>query len=811
MGTRIKVAVFLFAIVLMAATMMGCQGDSAEEKMNEALGANIKLNGTWKSQPVSYTHEEKEYNGQIELRFNDTQMQIFAPHGTSKIYRYTRSGVILSIVDYYISKDSQYEKQVYGLEFLSDCFSIDIGGIEFTTGLSNTKLTFQKTNEESLIKTSITDTLIIEDGCVTGITDYGKRQNAIEVPEGVTAIGVEAFKRSQIRSITLPYSLISIGEGAFEESNLGSIHIPANVAEIKTHAFEKCPIKSFSVSENNNTYVSIEGVLFSKEKSTLIKYPLSNMKDTYTIPNDVIEIGEYAFSDCFRLKNIEIPKCVTTIGRNAFSGCSFLTDIYIKQAESDTLFADANVPNGCTIHWNSRKPEVLAEAFLLIEEEKSIIVKYPSEGAYETQYRAIPMFEVEDDDLVTGEQLTWKTLSIDRSTGVGNIGFLRQGYWGFEVRTIDKNGKIIMEGSAGTHENGIYLQKDKENIVSIALSPTKGEEDQFLNTGKIKFGFETNYVSGNLNEQYVRIEVSKYASDGSIDTTAGSYNTMFPLKNGTETARSWGHGALECYDTSGEIWFEAPEGHPNRAYYGYSDGWTTVLPGQKDTGILTDQSIIGGFTTTVAKGRIRFYAETPDLRKEQETGFDSEGNLIKADVYKDGIIPGNYRVTVKVCMVDNTTSNYGKEIVIGGQSTIVKVVGGEITTVTGSILQEKYIQSGLSVAIPDDVSGILQSDDGTNPAKFIVQSDNLKSSPITFTFILDEETVNKYTLKYKWIVNGEQIAGQTGASFQYTPSRYGDAKITCIVMGQAGDTGNFGEVASDTVVVRVVQQTGPNI
>lgn len=477
--------------------------------------------------------------------------------------------------------------------------------------------------------------------------------------------------------------------------------------------------------------------------------------------------------------------------------------------------------------------EGLAEAWVSLDDIKGVVVKVP-DGIAKYQYRAIPLFEIESteaDGHIFGEQLTWRTFTPDKTDGrLANLGYFRQGYWRFEIRTLNKNGQTTMTGSSqeDTDTDGVsdvYLQKGKNNIINITLHPDDGDsrEGTDLSTGKIRFGFETNWLSNSLNDQYLRIEVDKFKTDGTLEPNAvggsvteadlkpGRYDTMFILKNGTETSRNWGTGAEECYDRSGKIWTNAPEGQPDRAYYGYSDAWTTVLPGQTDTGILTDSKIVSGFSAVVPEGRIRFYAETPDLERVDGKGYDDDGNEIKIDVFKGGITPGNYLVTVKVCTVDKTAGNTGKEIVLGGQTMAVKVVGGEVTTVTGSLLQEKYIQTGLSITIPDDVSGELQSGGGTGPEKFIVKSDNLGSASINISYVPDDNTLNTSKLKYTWVVNGEQIAGQNGSTFQFTPSKYGDAKITCIVMGQAGDTGKFGEVASDTVVVRVVQETGPNI
>ena len=267
-----------------------------------------------------------------------------------------------------------------------------------------------------------------------------------------------------------------------------------------------------------------------------------------------------------------------------------------------------------------------------------------------------------------------------------------------------RNGKTEILIATDVAARGIDVD-DIEAVFNFDIPQDDGDgrAGQTTDTGKIMFAFETNWLSDNLADQYIRLEVDKFTTDGTIDAHAGRHDTMFPLKNGTADSRNWGEGALSSYDTSNAVWEDAPDGHPKQAIYGYSDGWTTVLQNQSDTGLLAGTE---GFSAVVKDGRIRFYAETPDLQVGKGVGYDDEGNEIEVPTYKGGIPAGRYLVRVKVCTVDRTGGeNNGKEIVLGGQTMAVKVVGGETTTVVGSLLQEKYIDTGLSVTIPDSVAG----------------------------------------------------------------------------------------------------------
>ena len=108
--------------------------------------------------------------------------------------------------------------------------------------------------------------------------------------------------------------------------------ISNNVTSISNSAFFNCTgLTSINVDENNKNYTSEDGVLFNKDKTTLIKCP-ARKKDSYTIPNGVTTISDYAFSNCTELTNIIIPDSVTEIKNLAFYNCTGLTDITVPDS-----------------------------------------------------------------------------------------------------------------------------------------------------------------------------------------------------------------------------------------------------------------------------------------------------------------------------------------------------------------------------------------------------------------------------------------------------------------------------------------------
>ena len=127
-----------------------------------------------------------------------------------------------------------------------------------------------------------------------------------DFPEGLESIGTEVFQGcgsnwSQTRQIELPASVKSIdGRSFFGLQNISAYH----------------------VAEDNPYFSSADGVLFNKNKTTLIAFA-GHEGSSYTIPNTVTSIGDLAFYKC-KAANITLPDGLTSIGERAFcrSNCN---------------------------------------------------------------------------------------------------------------------------------------------------------------------------------------------------------------------------------------------------------------------------------------------------------------------------------------------------------------------------------------------------------------------------------------------------------------------------------------------------------
>ena len=170
---------------------------------------------------------------------------------------------------------------------------------------------------------------------------------------------------ASIQSVVVEEGVTSIGAGAFSSGNFGDyagtlmyVTIPKSVAQIGERAFGLCcSLQRFTVDADNACYASDDsGCLFNKDKTTLIQYPAGNPRTSFTIPDGVTTIGDWAFDDCLSLASVAMPNSVTHIGNCAFAYCGSLTNITLSKslttigyhAFGECSITSIRIPDGVT-------------------------------------------------------------------------------------------------------------------------------------------------------------------------------------------------------------------------------------------------------------------------------------------------------------------------------------------------------------------------------------------------------------------------------------------------------------------------------
>ena len=199
------------------------------------------------------------------------------------------------------------------------------------------------------------------------------RLKSISLPDSVTQIGEAAFgfcdlQEQVVQEIVSSDNITFIGSRAFEgNKNIYTVHIGKNVEYIQTETFNYMSTPSFNdctnltsitVSPENQTYTSINGLLCSKDGRSLLYVPVG-ISGRLDVPAGIETIGGEAMHYAFSIKIVHIPKSVKKIGSDAFPiEC---TDVYYDGTEeqwneiSIGKNYNSDFPSGVTLHFTCEK------------------------------------------------------------------------------------------------------------------------------------------------------------------------------------------------------------------------------------------------------------------------------------------------------------------------------------------------------------------------------------------------------------------------------------------------------------------------
>ncbi len=185
--------------------------------------------------------------------------------------------------------------------------------------------TFKKvtlTNQKTISEHAFANTEWIEEvalqGCETietGSFNDAKALKNIIMGEGLKTVESDSFVNiPNLTDVTFPDSLETYNNG-FENTGVTSMHFGKSLKEyVCTNTNTK--LQEITINADNPNFTSEDGILFNKNKTTLLTYPCAKIGDTYKLPDSVTEVGKCAFKNS-KLKSIDLNK-VTKLGSESF-------------------------------------------------------------------------------------------------------------------------------------------------------------------------------------------------------------------------------------------------------------------------------------------------------------------------------------------------------------------------------------------------------------------------------------------------------------------------------------------------------------
>lgn len=303
--------------------------------------------------------------------------------------------------------------------------------------------------------------------------------SSVTLPDGLLDIGDTAFYLCQaLTEITIPDTVNSIGSSAFYGCyNIRTIHIPASVKYIGDWAlYCGMEFESVTVDEDSPYFVSIDGILYSKDMTTLyacpskavrtgydIPYGVTTIKDmafkycralqTVTVPRTVNKIGNGAFDNCDGLKTLRIPKEVTSIGSSVFEGCKNVTLEVYKDSTAENYAVKNDIPYVCVDEYTSGNftYEIKDDDTIVITRytgsEEKIVVPETIDGVEVTEIR---------DRVFAGNSDVKKITVGENVTAIGDEAFA----------DCDNLTNVLYKGDAVSFGESVY--NGSENVEVIA-------------------------------------------------------------------------------------------------------------------------------------------------------------------------------------------------------------------------------------------------------------------------------------------------------------------------------------------------------
>ena len=208
----------------------------------------------------------------------------------------------------------------------TDITELDLSGANASIGTS----AFSNCNSLRTVKLSGVNT--IESGAFYGCDELVN----LEMSDTLTTIEGSAFcSCTSLKTVIFSDSVTTIADGSFTDcTGLESVTIGKGCTSVTASAFTRnVNLVKFDVSEDNESYTSVDGVLYNKEKTAVVCYPKS-LSGEYVIPDTVTSIEKAAFENCNKLTKITIGSGVETVNPYAFNQCNLLATVVFK--DSDT-------------------------------------------------------------------------------------------------------------------------------------------------------------------------------------------------------------------------------------------------------------------------------------------------------------------------------------------------------------------------------------------------------------------------------------------------------------------------------------------
>lgn len=271
----------------------------------------------------------------------------------------------------------------------------------------------------------------------------------VEFPNSLNEIGYYCFSGcTKLQQIELPKNLTRLVWASFAGcTSLTTVTIPKSVTDSGANSFVGCEsLNEILVEQGNTKYVSENGILYSKDKTELVAYPIGKSYKEFDVPSNITKLGWGAFDGSKNLEKIVVPNSVTEIEGAVFQDCE-KAKIYCK--------SDSKVKEYIEEHFTAEG----IEQYLVVDDTAPTI-------SLEQQDKNIIVTSTD-----TGVGLSKEAYSLDRKNWTSSNKF-----------TVEKSGTYTIYvrdrlGNVATKEIVVTIVEKTENDDKVADEKTTDEKN----------------------------------------------------------------------------------------------------------------------------------------------------------------------------------------------------------------------------------------------------------------------------------------------------------------------------------------------
>ena len=375
---------------------------------------------------------------------------------------------------------------------------------------------------------------------ITDINQIDKSQTLLEIPEQIDGLTVSSIDLREI-------------ECAYDEGGSSSfdyiMKIPKTINDIgvdTTFGGNKVyyrKVRMYDISEENNTYKSVDGVIFSKDGKELVRYPGGTINRTYTIPEGVETIKRGAFKNVYNTYTLIFPSTMKSLEVSALGDYTELKTLDIKnyngELKNNVFMNNAYLKEFIV---DSENTAYSAIDGVLFNKEQNLIIKYPHMKEGET-YTIPKGVDISEGCFKWNKYL--KFINIESNiTKIPESAFDKSNITSIVLpNTVKKIGSgafnycaglksIVLPDGLETIEDRAFMLCENLETINIPNTITEIEDAAFLDSGVKTFTFpeKITKISFQVLEDCKQLE-SVYIPDGVTHIADYAFSSCSALKS----------------------------------------------------------------------------------------------------------------------------------------------------------------------------------------------------------------------------------------------------------------------------------------